>query len=147
MNDRTDQAMRDGMHELARQGDPVLEAHAIKLGERVGDTLTGFAGVATARIERLHGPTQYLLEAPAGNMDASFQKGQSEWFDEARLVIIDEEAPVNPELEERRASEREQDLLAQLTTVQSLLDRTICSCTLAKKCPQHADERPSTGRE
>ncbi len=49
------------------------------LGKDVRDSVSGFAGVATARAEYLHGPSRVQIE----------RRGDAEprWFDEARVEI------------------------------------------------------------
>lgn len=56
-----------------------------ELGRRVIDTITGFAGVATSRVSRLHSCPQVLVEAAM--LDG---KVQSEWFDQQRLAYSEE---------------------------------------------------------
>jgi hypothetical protein len=57
----------------------------IKLGNHVKDSITGFAGVATARTEHLYGCVQICVE-PAG-LEPDGKLIKSEWFDEQRLGI------------------------------------------------------------
>ncbi len=142
--DKTDAAIRDGMRELARTDPAAVDATRVGLGDRVGDLVTNFAGIATARLESLHGHSQILVEAPAGTMDMAPQKGQSEWFDERRLVIIDDAAPLNPAVEIRADAERLALLEVAVEKFDELLDRTPCFCTLAdrSKCAKHAPDRP-----
>lgn len=117
----------------------------IGLGDRVADLVTNFAGIATARHESMHGHAQILVEAPAGTMDQSVTKGQSEWFDERRLVIVDEVVPMNPAAAAKESAERVLLLEFQVDTLQTLLDRTPCFCTLAdrSKCAKHSPTRPA----
>lgn len=144
MNDKTDDAMRAGMRELARTDPAAVAIERIGLGDRVGDLVTNFVGIATARLESLHGHSQILVEAPAGSMDTAMQKGQSEWFDERRLVIIDEDAPLNPAAFAKDSVERALVLEGHVEKLNQLLDRTPCFCTLAdrSKCAKHSPERP-----
>lgn len=58
------------------------ETFSINLGAHVRDTITGFRGVVTARIEYLTGCRQYTL-TPTTLHDA--KPIPSEWFDESRL--------------------------------------------------------------
>jgi hypothetical protein len=53
----------------------------VNLGDKVRDTVTGFAGVATSRTEYLTGGPRIQVEAMVDN------KPTSEWFDEARLTV------------------------------------------------------------
>jgi hypothetical protein len=55
------------------------------LGTKLRDVVSGFEGVACARIEYLTGCVQYSLIPPA--QDGKFMEGQ--WFDAIRLVQID----------------------------------------------------------
>lgn len=55
----------------------------IKLGSKVIDSITGFAGVATARTEYLNGCIRIGLQAPVGK-DGKIP--DTEWFDEQRLT-------------------------------------------------------------
>jgi len=61
------------------------------LGHTYADVITGFTGVCTGRAEYLTGCNQALLQ-PKGE-DPSKRPG-SEWFDEQRLVVIGEAAPI-----------------------------------------------------
>lgn len=53
------------------------------LGARVRDTLTGYEGVAIARIEHLHGVPELKVECLR---DGGLH---SEWIDEARLEAVE----------------------------------------------------------
>lgn len=54
----------------------------INLGDKCRDQVTGFEGVATARVEYLNGCVRYALEAP--------KEGSVEelYFDDQRLTVI-----------------------------------------------------------
>lgn len=52
----------------------------MNLGDTVKDTVTGFVGVATGRVEYLHGTPRWLVE----RLDKD-GKLQCEWFDEERI--------------------------------------------------------------
>jgi hypothetical protein len=56
----------------------------MKLGDAVRDTVTGFVGVAVARIERLKGATAI------GVQSKQLHEGKviEEWFEEGRLEAI-----------------------------------------------------------
>lgn len=56
----------------------------IKLGEKVRCTVTGFEGVATKRMDVLHGSSQIYVEG----RDQGYRR--DEWIDEGRLRIADE---------------------------------------------------------
>lgn len=56
----------------------------IQLGLKAKDKITGFEGIITCKVEYLTGCDQYGLTPPVG---ADGKVGQSEWFDEGRLVI------------------------------------------------------------
>ena len=58
----------------------------IKLGEKVRDTVTGFEGIAVARVEYLNGCIQYAVQARVsddGKLPAV------EYFDHQRLELAD----------------------------------------------------------
>ena len=62
----------------------------IKLGSKVRDTLTGYAGVAVARTEYQYGCARVAIEA------ATLTEGKPvdpQWFDEQRVEVVEEEAP------------------------------------------------------
>ena len=57
----------------------------IKLGSKVQDELTGFAGIATARTDWLYGCIRYAVESQ------KLKDGKPvevQWFDEQRLKVI-----------------------------------------------------------
>ena len=58
-----------------------------KLGDKVKCEITGFAGVATQRLEKLGGSVQFYVE---GRDNGS---RRDEWLEEARLGPDDEQAP------------------------------------------------------
>jgi hypothetical protein len=61
----------------------------VRLGSYVRDSITGFAGVATAR-------TEYVYDAPSVRVTAvdTWQDDLRErWVTEARLVVVDGERP------------------------------------------------------
>ena len=55
-----------------------------ELGSTVKDTITGFKGTVTARVEYISGYANYRVEPNHLATDGKVIKG--EWFDEARLV-------------------------------------------------------------
>lgn len=55
---------------------------SIKLGHNYTDSVTGFSGIAIARIEYLTGCTQYQLQP---KIDKDGKVPDSVWFDENRL--------------------------------------------------------------
>lgn len=59
----------------------------IKLGDRVYDRITGFAGITTGRIEYINGCRQFLVKPERLNKDGQIVDGV--WLDEQHLVIKD----------------------------------------------------------
>jgi hypothetical protein len=59
----------------------------ITLGVLAKDKITGFKGIATARIEYLNGCVQYALKPP---VDKDGKSRDSEWFDESQVEIINQ---------------------------------------------------------
>lgn len=65
----------------------------IKLGDSVRDKVTGFEGIALARMEALYEATQ--LRVHPSSLDASGAIRQSVWIEEDRLVTVRvEEHPI-----------------------------------------------------
>ncbi len=62
---------------------------SIKLGDKVQDKITGFIGIATARIEYLHGCVQIEVMPP---VDKDNKNPDAIWMDEPRLESIKEKA-------------------------------------------------------
>jgi hypothetical protein len=58
----------------------------VKLGQMVRDQITDITGVVTARVEYLTGCEQVLVQPKS--KDNSYI--ESRWFDEDRVVIVDE---------------------------------------------------------
>lgn len=61
------------------------DKHALTLGETYTDKLTGFTGVATARVEYLTQCVQYMLEGP---VVPETGKSVAIYFDDMRLVPV-----------------------------------------------------------
>ena len=59
---------------------------AIKLGQKVKDSITGLAGLTTGRCEYITGCTQVLIQPPC-KPDGDFV--ESRWIDEDRLTVVD----------------------------------------------------------
>jgi len=59
---------------------------SIALGARVRDTVTGFTGVATARVEYLNGCIQYCVKPVVGD-DGKMPDG--EYLDIGQLEVVD----------------------------------------------------------
>lgn len=57
----------------------------IRLGEKVQDKVTGFIGIATAKVEYLNGCVQYCVKPEIGK-DKKYPDGQ--YIDDAQLVVI-----------------------------------------------------------
>jgi hypothetical protein len=64
---------------------------AVKLGNKVRDTITGFTGIAVGRTEWLYGCTRIGVE-PTELKDGKLVVAQ--WLDEQRLVVVEPTAPV-----------------------------------------------------
>jgi hypothetical protein len=62
---------------------------AIKLGSRVKDSISGFTGIATARVEYMYGCARILIEAE------QLRDGKHDdcYFDEQRVVVLEERVP------------------------------------------------------
>lgn len=56
----------------------------IELGSKVEDQLTGFSGIATARVQYVTGCNQYLVQPRCG---PNGEFVDSHWFDEHRLYV------------------------------------------------------------
>ncbi len=56
-----------------------------ELGMRARDKITGFTGIITTRAEYITGPRRYCLENSTKD-----NKVQTEWFDEQRIIVIDD---------------------------------------------------------
>jgi len=54
------------------------------LGKKVKDTVTGFEGIITGRIEYISGCLQYAVSPP---VKEDGTKREGEWFDEQRLEV------------------------------------------------------------
>lgn len=64
---------------------------AIKLGSKVRDTISGYEGIATARTEYLYGCVRITIESQ------TLKDGkpvEAAWFDEQRVEVLEEGAPV-----------------------------------------------------
>lgn len=57
---------------------------SVKVGSKVKDTITGFIGVVTARVEYFGGKVDFRVEAPVAD-----GKLNSEWFPEQRLTVVE----------------------------------------------------------
>ena len=62
----------------------------VKLGNKVRDTLTGFAGVAVARTEWLYGCSRIGIE-PTELKDG--KPIETQWFDEQRVEMVEDTRP------------------------------------------------------
>jgi len=56
-----------------------------KQGEKVKDSVTGFKGAITARIEYLNGCIQYCVEPKVGK---EMKMGKHHWIDEGQLELV-----------------------------------------------------------
>jgi len=73
-------------HESKTFDPPYGTTWKMGLGVTVTDTVTGFAGVVTARAEYSTGCKQYLV-SPSVDKDGSYREGL--WFDEDRLFAAE----------------------------------------------------------
>ena len=60
------------------------KTNSIKLGSKVKDRISGFAGIATSRVEFLYGCVRYLVEPEGLTPDG--KPIESQYFDEQRLT-------------------------------------------------------------
>ena len=60
----------------------------IKLGSKVKDKVTGFMGIATARVNYLNGCIQYCIEP---RVDKDGKKSKDHYIDEGQLAVLDED--------------------------------------------------------
>ncbi|RWX72529.1 hypothetical protein [Mesorhizobium sp. M2A.F.Ca.ET.039.01.1.1] len=58
----------------------------VNLGDRVKDTITGFAGIATGRADYLTGCTQFCITPPVKE-DGTTR--DSHWYDEDRIEVVE----------------------------------------------------------
>ncbi len=60
----------------------------MNLGMKVRDTVTGFTGIAVAKLEKLKGTTAYSVQS------TELFEGRivEEWFEEGRLEVIQQES-------------------------------------------------------
>lgn len=70
----------------ADRNDPFL---GIAIGSKARDTLTGFTGLVTARIEYATGCNQVLLAPPVAQ-DQGWR--DAKWFDVERVAVLEEKA-------------------------------------------------------
>lgn len=61
----------------------------IKLGSRVKCMVTGFVGIATARVEYLNGCNQLCVKPPIKESDPN-KMPEGQYIDEQQLVYVDE---------------------------------------------------------
>jgi len=57
----------------------------IKIGDKVRDKITGFEGIANAKIEYMYGCTQFEVQ-PLVDEHGNYQKYQ--WIDEPQLSLV-----------------------------------------------------------
>jgi hypothetical protein len=58
----------------------------VQLGDKVKDSVTGFTGIAVARVNWLHGCDRIIIQ-PSG-IDKEGQTFKSEHFDEPQVVVL-----------------------------------------------------------
>jgi hypothetical protein len=63
----------------------------IKLGSKVKDSITGFSGIATSRVEFMYGCNRIQIEPDELNKEGKPIEGQ--YFDEQRVELILEDKP------------------------------------------------------
>ena len=77
----------------------------VRLGQKVRDRISGFAGVVTGRAQYISGCAQALV-APTVTADGAFRN--SEWFDEQRLEATHpEERPIELDNSETPGCDRQ----------------------------------------
>jgi hypothetical protein len=62
-----------------------MKSKQIKLGNKVRDIVTGYEGIATAKVEYLNGCVQYCVKPPAGK-DGNMPEGA--YLDEGQLTVV-----------------------------------------------------------
>ena len=60
-----------------------------ELGQKVKDSITGFAGIVTGRAEYITGCHQILVQPPVKNAKDGGDFQEPHWFDEDRAEVID----------------------------------------------------------
>jgi len=76
----------------------------VKLGDEVKDRVTGFRGIALARVVYLYGCQRILIAPPAKKN----QKVDPEWFDEDGVEIVGK--GVNKEMEKKKTGGMRTDM-------------------------------------
>jgi len=61
----------------------------VNLGDRVKDTVSGFSGIAVAKVSYLHGCTRIGVQAPTKN---NKKPEDPQYFDEPQLKIVKRKA-------------------------------------------------------
>lgn len=59
----------------------------MELGRKVRDIISGFEGITTGYVNYISGCNQVLVSP---TVDKDGKRRESEWFDEQRMVMIDE---------------------------------------------------------
>jgi len=67
-----------------------------KLGQKVQDSITGFAGIVTGKAEYITGCIQILVQPPASVLDKAGEFKEPHWIDEDRVIVLDAEPLVLP---------------------------------------------------
>lgn len=67
----------------------------INLGQQVRDKVTGFEGIATARVEYLNGCIQYCIK-PKATKEGACPAG--EYIDDQQLEVVGDGIAVNPKV-------------------------------------------------
>lgn len=65
----------------------------IKLGNKVRDKVTGYEGVATARVEYLNGCVQYCVKPKVGS---DGKMPDPEYIDVQQLEVVSDEITIEP---------------------------------------------------
>jgi hypothetical protein len=71
----------------AAQVMPDFEIKHVPLGTRMKDTVTGFEGIAVAKIEFLNGCVQYNLKP---KLDKDGKIVEAQMFDSQQLIVVDD---------------------------------------------------------
>ncbi len=69
---------------------PLMTAWVFQLGAKVKDTVTGFKGTTTARIEYLNGCRQYCVES---KLDKEGKLQKAPYVDEGQLELLGIQPP------------------------------------------------------
>lgn len=70
------------------------KASEVELGDRVKDRITGFSGIAVARVEWLYGCERFAVQPETLAKDGKYQDNQ--YFDAPQLAVVAKQVVENP---------------------------------------------------